>query len=183
VWPAVLQVIAQKTRASRRDACLPTSTPNRFVVADGIAVTPGSGVTIATDEVTGVTSVLTGVSQVQYLKVVDATENSTNKWKVEADGAARIVADAVSTATVTSVASSITVVTIAALNTARRAIAIYNNSTADLYLKYGATASTSSFSVRIPPSGYWEMPTRPTYTGVLTGIWSAANGAALVTEM
>lgn len=48
-------------------------------MADGIAVTPGAGDEVATDEVTGVTPTLSGTSQVQFIKLVDGAINSVNK--------------------------------------------------------------------------------------------------------
>ncbi len=87
-----------------------------------------------------------------------------------------------STANLSNVTSSASSGSLLAANTARRGVIIHNDSTATLYLKYGATASNSSYTVKIPADAYWEMPL-PTYTGVLDGIWSAANGAARITEM
>jgi len=86
-----------------------------------------------------------------------------------------------STASVANVNSSVTVVTLLAANAARTGAMIVNNSTATLYVKLGSAASLTSWSARLDPGGYWEMPRRY-YTGIITGIWSAANGEAHVTE-
>lgn len=59
-------------------------------MADGIAITAGSGVEVATDEVTGITSTLSGTSQVQFIKIVDGTPDSVNKLFVGTNGAAAI---------------------------------------------------------------------------------------------
>ena len=83
-------------------------------------------------------------------------------------------------ATVTSVTSSASSVTILAANTSRLGMSVYNNSTAILYVKDGATASATDFTVEMAPEDYWEAPYG--YTGRLDGIWASANGAALVTE-
>lgn len=86
-------------------------------------------------------------------------------------------------ATCANVSSSATSVTVLASNTSRGGVCITNESTATLYLKFGATASLTSYTVPIGPGKYWEMPAWPKiYTGVLDGIWSAANGTARVTE-
>lgn len=86
-------------------------------------------------------------------------------------------------ATVAKVNSSASSVTVAAANAARRALMIYNSDTNDLMLKFGATASATSFSVYIPGGGFWEMQPGAPYTGKLDGIWTAAgSGAAFVTE-
>lgn len=86
------------------------------------------------------------------------------------------------TATVTQVASSASSVTLQAANTNRLALYVYNDSTQILYLKYGATASTSSYTVQIPSQGFYEVPGR-VFTGLIAGIWAGANGNAYVTEV
>lgn len=57
-----------------------------------------------------------------------------------------------------------------------------NNSTSILYLKFGGAASLTSFSVKIAAGGTYEMA-QYAYVGEIHGIWAAANGAVLVTEM
>lgn len=86
------------------------------------------------------------------------------------------------TATLTNVSSSATSVSILAANTARVGAAIYNDSTQVLYLKFGATASTSSFTVKMASGAYYEFPL-PVYTGAVDGLWSSANGYARITEL
>lgn len=88
----------------------------------------------------------------------------------------------VAAATVTAVGDSATSVAVAAANGARRGLLVHNDSAATLYLKYGATASTVSFSLKLAPGELWSMPT-PIYGGQIDGIWSSdAGGNALVTE-
>lgn len=82
--------------------------------------------------------------------------------------------------TVSSVSSSASNQTLLASNTDRRGAAIYNASTSVLYVKFGATASTSSFTIKMSADSYYEVPFG--YTGRIDGIWASANGAALVTE-
>lgn len=88
-----------------------------------------------------------------------------------------------SSATVTQVASSASSVTLQASNASRKGLTIYNDSTQALYVKFGTTASATSFTVKIPADGYYEMPVAPVYTGRVDAIWAAANGNAYVTEM
>jgi hypothetical protein len=83
-------------------------------------------------------------------------------------------------ATVTQVSSSATSVTLLSANYARLGASIYNNSTAILYVKCGATASTSSFTVQMASETYFELPFG--YTGRIDGIWASANGEAQITE-
>lgn len=85
-----------------------------------------------------------------------------------------------SSATSTSVSGTITSTTILAANPNRLGASLYNDSSGNLYLKFGATASLSSFGIRIDPFGYYEVPF--SYTGIMDGIWSSGVGAARVTE-
>lgn len=62
---------------------------------------------------------------------------------------------------------------------------VYNDSTAVLYLKFGTSASTTSYTVQIPAGGYYEFPGGPNgvYGGAVEGVWAAANGSARCTEV
>jgi len=121
---------------------------------------------------------------VQLVKIADARAGSGNLWNVESDGAARSVADAVSATTNTSVTQSATVVTLVASNTSRRGLWCYNDSVSNLYIRLAASASVTVFAVLLFPGDFWEMPVRPIYNGIVTGIWTAAGtGAARMTEM
>lgn len=88
-----------------------------------------------------------------------------------------------STSTLTNVASSASSVSILASNANRKGMILFNDSTATLYLKFGTTASATSYTVQIASNGYFEMPNPTVYTGALDGIWSSANGNARVTEL
>ena len=87
-----------------------------------------------------------------------------------------------STATQTSVAGATSSTSLLASNAARLGATVYNDSTAILYLLLGSgTASTSAYSVQLGPGAYYEVPFG--YRGAIKAIWSAANGAAKVTEL
>lgn len=88
-----------------------------------------------------------------------------------------------SVASVTSIADSATNVTLLAANQNRKLVTIFNDSTAVLYVKFGATASTTSYTVQIGVGQYFEAPA-PVYTGVIDGIWASdpGTGAARITE-
>jgi len=87
------------------------------------------------------------------------------------------------TATVTSVAAAVVSTTILALNASRKAATVFNDSVSEtLYLKLGAAASLISFTTKLGPGAYYEVPS-PVYTGIITGIWSAAIGSARITEI
>ena len=79
------------------------------------------------------------------------------------------------------VASSATSGTLLAANSARLGATLYNDSTQICYVKFGATASATSYTVQMYPQTYYEVPFG--YTGRIDGIWVAANGYAYVTEL
>lgn len=87
-----------------------------------------------------------------------------------------------SAATVTSVNDSATSVQLLAANAARKTATFFNDSTSLLYLKFGTTASTTDYTVKIAAGGYFELPLGA-YTGRIDGIWSAdSSGAVRITE-
>jgi hypothetical protein len=80
-----------------------------------------------------------------------------------------------------SVSSSITSTALLQSNINRTGVTIYNDSTANLYLKLaGGTVSINNFTVKIRPDGYYEVPFN--YSGIILGIWDAVNGFARITE-
>lgn len=84
-------------------------------------------------------------------------------------------------ATAANVASSATSVQLFAAASVVHGRTVYNDSTAVLYLKYGATASTTSYTIQLAAGAYYEFP-QPVYGGEVDGIWASANGAARVTS-
>ena len=84
-------------------------------------------------------------------------------------------------ATLANVASSATNVTIFAAAPSTNARTVWNDSTAVLYLKFGATASATSYTVQLSAGSYYEFP-QPVYAGQVDGIWASANGNARVTS-
>lgn len=90
-------------------------------------------------------------------------------------------------ATTSNVASNASSVTLFSDNISARLRTIYNDSTQVLYVKFGTTASATSYTVQVPPGGYYEFPQTPAgqggcYNGRVDGIWAAANGNARLTE-
>lgn len=87
-----------------------------------------------------------------------------------------------SSATVTTVAASASAVTLFSANSSSlHGRFVYNDSAANLYLKFGSAASTSNFTVKLRPEAYYEFP-NPVYRGLVTGIWTSATGSAQTTE-
>jgi len=85
------------------------------------------------------------------------------------------------TGTITSVVGSVTSVTLLASNAARKGFSFYSDSASIAYVAFGATASVTSFTMKLQPNSYYENSTL--YTGVLSIIWVSAVGAARVTEL
>jgi len=114
--------------------------------------------------------------------VLGSDGTNTRYLKVDATGALQTTANAApATATLSNVAASITSVTLLASNTSRVGAMIFNDSSAVLYVKFGSSASSTSFVVRLNSNAYYELPA-PCYTGIVTGIWASATGSARVTE-
>lgn len=86
-------------------------------------------------------------------------------------------------ATLTNVASSATTVQLLAANGSRKGVTIRNDSSAILYVKYGVTASTTSYTDQVAANTTWVMPTHAVYQGRIDGIWASANGSARITEL
>lgn len=85
------------------------------------------------------------------------------------------------TATLSNVAGSASSVTLLALNTSRKGATIVNDSTAILYVKFGSSASSTSYTVKMVADAYFEVPYG--YTGIITGVWASATGNARITEI
>lgn len=72
--------------------------------------------------------------------------------------------------------------TILAANANRLGATIENNSNGNLFLALGAAGTLTSFTVRMVPDAYYEVPFH--FTGIITGEWTAgAVGNAQVTEL
>lgn len=153
---------------------------------DVTSVIPGTGATNqgkAVDSAAGATD--TGVAALvvrdDVLATLTPADNDYTHLRVNSKGATWTIPDKTNTATLANVASSASNVTLQASNTSRIGLTIFNDSAQSLFVKYGATASSSSFTVKILAGGYWEMP-QPIYTGIVDGIWVAADGSARMTE-
>lgn len=152
-------------------------------MADNLAITPGAGASVATDDVAG--------QHYQYVKIADGTLDSTNKAIVDSSGALKIVPSGTvataevraSTATRSSVTAAAADTLILAANASRKDASVYNDSTVNLYVALGtAAASVTSFTVIVAPGGFYEVAYG--YTGQIRGIWAAGpTGSARVTEL
>lgn len=87
------------------------------------------------------------------------------------------------TATLSNVNDTASSTQLSAANANRKGWSVTNDSSSILYINFGATASTTAYSVQLAPGAYYEMPA-PIYTGVINGIWSGdSTGAARITEL
>jgi hypothetical protein len=88
----------------------------------------------------------------------------------------------VASASITQVAVSTTNAVLKASNTARKYLTVFNDAATVLCVKYGATASATSFTVKIPAGAIWEM-SEVIYTGTVDAILVSGTGNAYVTEL
>jgi uncharacterized membrane protein len=88
------------------------------------------------------------------------------------------------TATLANVAGATSSTTLQASNSARLGLVIVNDSTATLYVKFGSSASSTSYTVQLQAGETYVLPTQGCrYTGIVTGIWASATGNARMTEL
>jgi hypothetical protein len=88
------------------------------------------------------------------------------------------------TATLSNVATSTASATLLASNAARKGAVIYNDSLVVMYVKFGTTASATSFTYYLAAGATLELPSSPgLYTGRIDGILASSTGTARVTEL
>jgi len=111
------------------------------------------------------------------------TETIISVRQVDANGDPVSAGGSVSSSTGThsNVGDETSATTLLAANANRDGATVYNDSTADLYLKLGSGASSTSFTVKLAQDDYYEVPFG--YTGIITGLWASdASGNARVVE-
>jgi hypothetical protein len=133
---------------------------------------------ISTDDVTTLNGSVSSGVKVQRVKSTYGDDGTSRDVSQAFPLPVRPVS---STGTISSVSSSITVVTLLASNASRIGASIFNDSTATLNVALAAGASATVLTVKVPAGGLYEVPNG--YTGIITGIWASANGAARVTEL
>jgi predicted ribonuclease toxin of YeeF-YezG toxin-antitoxin module len=142
-----------------------------------IAVTAGAGTQVDTRTQAGGDHrqvIVQGDADSAATQVVDAAGAQVQPGKAAA-------------AAIAAVAASASSVTLAASNSARKGLTIVNDSTtATLYVKLGSGAViASSWTEKVLPGDAFYHPADNgvIYTGLVAGIWSAASGQAMVTEL
>lgn len=136
-------------------------------MADGVAITPGTGNTAAARAAGTPGTFHDTASMVQLVEVGHV--------------ASGVAYARPQTGTVTSVSDTASSTTLLSAGATRRGFRVYNDSTYVLYVKYGTTASTTDFTCKVPP-GRWLV--EDNYGGRVDGIWAAnGSGAARITEL
>lgn len=132
----------------------------------------------------GGTLTLTAMAVTLGASQANVAEDSTNMGGTREIAGLPVIAsnESTSTSTLSNANSSASSGTLIAANAARKGLIIYNDSVETVLIKYGSTASTTSFTTAIQPGEEWSMP-KPVYTGIIDGIWLAADGAARITEL
>jgi|SRR4051812_46513288 hypothetical protein len=109
--------------------------------------------------------------------------DGSGNLKVTPGGTFTVTEATAATSVVTQVASSASSVTLKAANSSRLGFVITNDSTQILYVKFGTTASSSDYTLKMQPGTIYESAASPRYTGRIDGIWASANGNAYFTEL
>lgn len=147
-------------------------------VSGTVATTAADGSNVAIGTTSDASSATTVIGRLQKLvALLPAALGVLGGLKVEVLPA--------STGTLTSPANSASSFTVLASNANRKGATIVNDDTAvtgaTLYLKFGTTASATSYTVALAPQAYYEVPYG--FTGRIDGLASAATGTARVTEL
>ena len=83
---------------------------------------------------------------------------------------------------VTSVSASASNVTLLEEDPQRKGFFLFNDSSNNCYVKFGTTASTTSFTIKMAAGSFYEIE-YPNYRGQIDAIWDGTNGAMRVTEI
>lgn len=113
--------------------------------------------------------------------VVELTAYQGGSWTVNIGSAVTVSPSATTSPSQSSTSVTTSSTSVLASNTSRLGATFYNEGSSDCYLKLGATASTTSYSVKIASGGYYELPFR--YTGAIDGITSTGTAQLRVTEL
>ena len=163
------------------NAALVTAPLTGLTAGTGISVGTGTTPSVALSAPVAVANGGTGTASPSLVAGSNITiSGSWPNQTINATGGGSTVAGG--TGTITSVAASVTSVTLHAANASRLGVIITNDSTATLYIAFAASATTSAYTVKLAPGGVYESDAS-LYTGIITGIWDSATGNARVTEI
>lgn len=101
-----------------------------------------------------------------------------------ASGTFSIENQKLSSASITSVTvSNLTSTVLLNSNISRGFASFYNEGSEEILIKLGSTAASSSYSLKVYPNGYFELPSSPVYTGVIEAISVSTNVIVRITEI
>lgn len=86
-----------------------------------------------------------------------------------------------SNSTVTRVTASTTSATILAANGGRRTTVIFNEGSAKVFIKLGASASTTNYTIQLGAGGSFIIPEG--YTGIISAVFSTNTGNVQISEL
>jgi len=157
--------------------------PVRVGVSDGTNTQNALGDTAGRQRVVGAASA--GTAETGDPVLVGGTDGTNVRTlKTDATGKLETVQtqQTAGTGTISSVAAATSNTLLLAANANRLGATIFNDGPRRLRIALGEAASSSNFSVVVPPRGYYEVPGN--FTGIINGIWNATGGgAARVTEL
>ena len=198
-------IVGQNTMANSlpvaiasNQTAVPISDNGSSITVDGTVAAVQSGTWNLTN-ITGTVSLPTGAATESTLSTLNGKVTACNTGAVtistalpagnnnigDVDVASlpSVVAATYSTSSVTSVVSAAVSTSILASNANRRMAILFNDCDKAVYVKLGATASTTSFSYKLSPAQTLELPI-PLYTGAIDAIWDATpTGSMRVTEI
>lgn len=122
------------------------------------------------------------VAQYDDVSPTAVTENRFGNLRMSSTRELYVAIQKAASGGAANVSSSASSVTLIAANINRKGFTIFNDSAQILYVKFGATASTSSFHVKMAAGGYYESMVGVNYTGIIDGIWASADGSARIGE-
>ena len=139
-------------------------------MADNTTLNPGTGGdVISTDDL--------GAVKVQRVKVQIGTDGSAADVYSANAMPVRMIA---SSSSVSRVSVNTGSTQLAAANSGRLRLVVVNDSTTTLYVKYGNTASSISYTYRLEPGSTLE---ESAYTGLVDATLDTGTGHAHVTEL
>jgi hypothetical protein len=139
-------------------------------MADNTTLNPGTGGdVISTDDL--------GAVKVQRVKVQIGADGAAADVNV---GNAMPIRTVASSSSVNAVSTSGTSATLASASAGRLRIIVVNDSSATLYVKYGTTASSIDWTVKLAPDSTLD---EDAYTGRIDAVLSTGTGTARVTEL
>lgn len=93
------------------------------------------------------------------------------------------VTDASTASALTAVTASTATTTILSSNSNRKRAYLFNDSSSSAVVALSTTATSTLYTHKMGPYGFWEVPGDPVWRGAIAAIWDVANGALRVTEL